>query len=196
MQEPGNQLTIESLMTAPLVAASKANVVMTTGQTRALLETCFRQKDGDTYEPIMVNMSLTRAFLEPAGDGTEAALQPVTMMFAVPLLCLVPINHLAVSTVDVKFNLEITAVAPKPQRALLGNIDPVVNHKAVLLARMARAPGGTGDGQGQQASHLNVNIHAEPLPLPPGLLAVMDLYVKAIQPSGLAPAPQTITKTR
>ena len=52
----GSELNIESIISAPLVAASKANVVMVTGQTRFLLDYCFKKNDNNTYEPIMIEM--------------------------------------------------------------------------------------------------------------------------------------------
>ena len=58
------ELDIESLISAPLVAVSKANVVMAQGQTRFFLEYCFN-KIGDNYEPIMIRMALKKAVIVP-----------------------------------------------------------------------------------------------------------------------------------
>ncbi|MGH9326204.1 MAG: DUF2589 domain-containing protein [Terriglobia bacterium] len=183
MQELQNQLSIEALITAPLVAASKANVVMVNGQTKALLENCFRKK-GEIYEPIKINMSLTRGFLQSETSSPEAGfIKPYTLTFSVPLLCLVPINNIVVDKVNVQFDMEITAVAPKEQKPLLPGITPVVDDKAVLLGKISNKPSTVREGQqSQQSSHLKVNINAGPLPLPLGLLTVLELYSKSIQP--------------
>ena len=43
----GAELNIESIIGAPLVAASKANVMMLTGQAQFLLDYCFTKRIGD-----------------------------------------------------------------------------------------------------------------------------------------------------
>ncbi len=179
-----NQLSIEALIAAPLVAASKANVVMVSGQTKALLDNCFRKNKDDIYEPIMIKMSLTRTFLQPENSSADAEfIKPFTLPFSIPLICLVPINNIVVDKVSVEFDMEITAVAPKEQKPLLPGINPVVDDKAVLLGKISNKPSTARDAQpSKESSHLKVNINAGPLPLPLGLLTVLELYSKSIQP--------------
>lgn len=182
-----NQLSIESLITAPLVAASKANVVMVTGQTRALLENCFNKGEDGAYEPVMIRMSMTRGFVQPEASASDADfIKPVTLTFSVPLICLIPINNIVVNKVNVQFNMEITAVASKDQKSMLPGVSPVVDDKAVLLGKIARRPSRAKDQpRARGSSHLQVNIRAAPLPLPLGLLTVLDLYSKSVQPAGV-----------
>ena len=47
------ELNIESVLIAPLVAASKANVMMLSGQARFLLDYCFSLENG-IYKPVMI----------------------------------------------------------------------------------------------------------------------------------------------
>lgn len=179
-----DQLSIESLMTAPLVAASKANVVMITGQTRALLENCFRKKQDDVYEPIMIKMSLTKSFFQPEASSPDMEfIKPYTLTFTVPLLCLIPINNIVVDKVNVEFDMEITTAVPKDQKPMLKGVSPVVDDRAILLGKISSRPANANDDQqAQQSSRLKVNINAGPLPLPLGLLTVLELYSKSIQP--------------
>jgi len=200
MPDSEHPLSIESLITAPLVAASKANVVMITGQTRALLDNCFSfKKEDNVYEPVMIKMSLTRAFLQPETSSEAGFIKPFTLTFSVPLICLVPINNIVVDKVNVEFNMEITAVASKEQKPNLTGVH-VVDDKAVLLGKISNRPSTAGVGeQIREFAHLKVNINAGPLPLPLGLLTVLELYSKSIQPAGLKtstpPAvPATTTK--
>ena len=51
-----SEIDVESIITAPLVAASKANVVMATGQQRFILDYCFAVNKDGTHEPIMIEM--------------------------------------------------------------------------------------------------------------------------------------------
>ena len=60
----GAELNIESIIGAPLVAASKANVMMLTGQAQFLLDYCFTKEEGsDLRQPLMIEMILSRLLI-------------------------------------------------------------------------------------------------------------------------------------
>lgn len=176
----GAELNIESIISAPLVAASKANVMMLTGQTHFLLDYCFN-KVGDMYQPVMIEMLLT----QPVIDATKQPADPgyisiEKMAFQVPLLCLLSLNSLAIDKVSVDFDLEITSVG-----SYQSNVD-IVEKKAVLNGRVAPTSQNTGKSAEEQytdrtSSRLKVNLNASSLPLPKGVLVILDLYTKAIQ---------------
>lgn len=64
----GAELNIESIIGAPLVAASKANVMMLTGQAQFLLDYCFTKEEGSNLrQPLMIEMVLS----QPVVDHTE-----------------------------------------------------------------------------------------------------------------------------
>lgn len=64
----GAELNIESIIGAPLVAASKANVMMLTGQAQFLLDYCFTKEEGsDLRQPLMIEMVLS----QPVVDHTK-----------------------------------------------------------------------------------------------------------------------------
>jgi hypothetical protein len=194
-----NELSIESLISAPLVAASKANVLMVTGQTRFLLENCFDQKDEDTYEPKLIIMSLKKGIIDNTEESKESnepadptKIKVIEMTFSIPLLCIVPINSLAIDQVTVDFDLEITSVTSsdtasdddKKQRLDSG----IMDQKAQLNGKISYNPNeGSSDSKtsqyrSQMSSRLKVHINAGPLPLPVGVLSILDLYTKSIQP--------------
>lgn len=177
-----SQINIESLIAAPLIAASKANVMMITGQTRALLENCFDRNEDGNYEPVMINMVLVRSTF-PAKDISSQAPVVARLAFSVPLLCLVPINNLVVDKVSVDFDLEITSVYQKPSTTNLADGDPINEKKAILNGKIAtRKNGADGSDEEKGTARLKVNIHAGPLPLPLGVLSILDLYSKSIHP--------------
>ncbi len=187
----GSQLNIESIITAPLVAISKANVVMITGQTRALLENCFtRSSESGPHEPVMIQMTLSRARLDADAHGEQGgvngrgAMRYDKLAFSVPLLCLVPINNLVVDKASVEFDMEVTSVTHRPaDKGITGEAGkPVVQRRAVLNGRIA-SKAGDGPSDRRSSSTLKVNINAGPLPLPVGLLTVIDLYSKSVQPT-------------
>jgi hypothetical protein len=178
-----SELNIESIISAPLVAASKANVVMVTGQTRFLLDYCFNKK-GETYEPVMIEMVMSKGVVDPSKKPEDPDyIKKAEMTFSIPLLCLVPINSIAIDNVNVDFDMEITSVTSYDTETEKG----VINKKAQLNGKISNKQDGGNDGgksqyKSQSTSKLSVNIHAGPLPLPVGVLAILDLYTKAIQP--------------
>ena len=158
------ELDIESLISAPLVAVSKANVVMAQGQTRFLLEYCFNKK-GDNYEPVMIRMSLTRAVVIPAQPavagvpptlGSPPGITPVvlasegkpavpaktksleneTTYFELPLLTIVPLNSLAVDKMTIDFDLEITSTTSKPSVTANDTNNKITDKKPQLYGKI------------------------------------------------------------
>ncbi len=184
-----NQVDIESLISAPLVAASKANVVMLTGQTRFLLEYCFN-KEGDTYKPIMINMVMSRATLIEEEDPNNSGkmiknFKEETLTFGVPLLSLVPINSMAINKVNVDFEIEITSANTWDSSPSNNSANNITEKKVALKGKIKNDA--KGEYKSSMSSKLTVNITAEPLPLPLGLLSIMDLYSKSIQPLPIKP---------
>lgn len=184
-----NELDIESIISAPLVAASKANVVMVTGQTRFLLDYCFSKVEvngKESYEPQMIQMSMTRGSIEKT-EATDTALatnyiKTEELKFNIPLLCLVPLNSLAIDKVTVDFDLEITSATSKSYKAG-ANGNKIIDKKAQLNGRIGNDTANSGNTNNRQVnSKLKVGINAAPLPLPQGVLAIIDLYTKNIQP--------------
>jgi hypothetical protein len=197
MADPKNQafkpsfskeLNIESIISAPLVAASKANVVMVTGQTRFLLEYCFtKKKDSDTYEPVMIEMLMTRGEIVPGEkDGDPNKIKRHELTFNLPLLTLITLNSLAIDKVNVDFDMEITSVTFYEPIGEIGKQKIPLDRQAQLNGRISYDPKQQSNDKAQDKStmrsRLKVNINAGPLPLPVGVLTIIDLYSKSIQP--------------
>lgn len=99
MSQQFSGLPMESLIGGPLNAAAKANSAMALTQTRFMLDTCFNMakedKDGKTiptqYEPIMIDMILTRSVISEDKDG-KVSVTPASTKFTLPLLTILPIN--------------------------------------------------------------------------------------------------------
>lgn len=187
-----SELDIESIISAPLVAASKANVVMVTGQTRFLLEYCFQQKNDGNYEPKMINMVMKQGVADPTKKpGDPGYIQEAKMTFAIPLLCLVPLNSLVIDKVTVDFDLEITSMTSREVKtdnnAAIDNGNQkrnIIDKKVQLNGMISYKNNNTCNEnyKTQSTSRLAVNINAGPLPLPTGVLTILDIYSKAILP--------------
>lgn len=184
----GAELNIESIIGAPLVAASKANVMMLTGQAQFLLDYCFTKEEGSGLrQPLMIEMLLSQPVVDHTKQPTDPGYISINKMaFQVPLLCLLPLNSLAIDKVDVDFDLEITSVGSYNYQSKVNEEMQLVERKAVLNGRIAPARQCSKNSNEQYdstlTSRLKVNIHAGSLPLPKGVLAILDLYTKSIQP--------------
>ena len=99
-------LNIAELIGAPLAAAASANSQMLKLQTAYLIETCFVKKEEDSYEPVMIEMSITRSAIDNS-QRDNPTFKKYSAKFKVPLLTLIPINTLAVDNIDINFSLEI-----------------------------------------------------------------------------------------
>lgn len=180
-----SELNIESIISAPLIAASKANVVMVTGQTRFLLEYCFKKESTTgVYEPIMINMVMVKGVVDTSKKPEDPDyIKKAEMTFSIPLLCLVPLNSLAIDKVNVDFDMEITSMTSYEYSNAGGVIDrrAQLNGKISNKKEDASSPQ-KGQYKSQSTSRLTVNINAGPLPLPVGVTTILDLYTKAIQP--------------
>lgn len=185
-----SELNIESIISAPLIAASKANVVMAAGQTRFLLDYCFFKNKNNAYEPVMVDMVMKKGIIDPSKDSDDPEYIKIEkMIFSVPILCLVPLSSLAIDKVNVDFDMEITSMTshqPKDTDKVNLTQRTIIDKKTQLNGKIAKRDkkGSPVSGQykSQSTSRLEVNINAGPLPLPVGLLTILDLYTKAIQP--------------
>lgn len=183
------ELDIEAIISAPLVAASKANVVMVTGQTRFLLEYCFSKTGDGLYQPVMIPMQMTRGVINPGKKpGDPDYITKAELVFTVPLLCLVPINSLVIDKVALDFDLEITSVTASDTKATNNTGKTINDNKAQLNGKVSYDPREysanpkANQNRPQLSSKLKVSINAGPLPLPSGVLTILDLYNKAIQP--------------
>lgn len=181
-------MDIESIISAPLTAVSKANAVMVSGQTQFLLEYCFTKSEDGHYQPVLIEMQLNKG----VADDTKSPSDPdyirqVQMTFTVPLLCLVPMNSLAVEKVTIGFNLEITSTASHADHPRNEAKKTVLDQKTNLNGKISYDPAKQSSAkkanQSQPNNTMNVNIDAGTLPLPVGVLAILDLYTKTIQPS-------------
>lgn len=200
-----NALDIESIISAPLVAAATANSMMLKEQTKFLIDFCF-SKNGNTYDPVMIEMSMTRSFIDP-DDQTGNGMKRVQTTFQLPLITIIPINSLAVDQVSFEFDMEVTS-----QTTEQANSSQVISEHfgspgetTKLKGRISnnsstnqqRKKSKTEQSKMQNTSRLKVNINAGPLPLPVGITTMLDFYTKAVHPSTSNKSnPQTTDDTK
>lgn len=102
-------LDLDSLVSAPLIAASDANEAILKQQTQFILDTCFTV-DEDIKTPVMVKMRLSKTSIDYTKPNNELSLESRDIVFQVPLISLLPINSLGVNSIDIDFNMEVTSM--------------------------------------------------------------------------------------
>jgi hypothetical protein len=192
----------------------------------------------DSYIPVMVKMSLTRAVLTPgtaavtavtgsaavaATPGTPAtattpaipptpaipevpamaaqpaqpaAIQNFTTTFDLPLLTIMPLNSLAVETVDITFDMEVKSSFAEDasqetvtQKKSEGSFEAKAGWGpfSVSIKGSASYDSKSTDSSSQHYKKENsakytVNVHAGQLPLPKGVGVILEAFAGAIQP--------------
>ena len=90
---------------------------------------------------------------------------------------------------NIDFDLEITATKSKPNTPNNESNNNITDEKPQLYGKISYDPnsGNADDSQNpykkQLSSKLKVNINATTLPLPKGILTIIDLYSKSINPT-------------
>jgi len=200
-------LSIESIISAPLVAISKANVLMVTGQAQFLLDYCFirhtkkeidpiTQKEIEVikhYEPVLIDMIMSRSELQPAEgvkgeeNYTPEKIKIHKMSFTVPLISIIPMNSLVINKFNLDFELQITSTTT------YNTNEKTIDKRTHLNGKIGKNTSTSTKSEDNQSEDkiskdLKVNIDVGQLPLPKGLLAIIDLYTNNIQPSTIIEA--------
>ncbi|MGQ8868827.1 DUF2589 domain-containing protein [Myroides sp. TSA_177.3] len=184
IRDQDSELNIESIISAPLIALSKANTMVLNGQTTAILDQYFtktkRKTRGDTikakylYQPKMINMVLTK-FMKVEGET-----KPYDVVFQVPLISIAPLNSIAIQKMNIAFNLDITSTT-----SYINQSNAIIERKAQLNGKISNTNQENNTVPNYSKSNqrmLKINIQAGPLPLPLGVLNILELYSKNIQP--------------
>ncbi len=170
----------------------------------------------DNYSPIMIVMSLTRGVITPgspagiAGDGktaipaTATSIQYLTTQFNLPLLTIIPLNSLAVTTVDIIFEMEVNSSFDERQTDTKeseskgeGSFEAKVGWGPVSVTIRGSASYDSKDSsthdthyQKSNSAKYTVNVTAGQLPLPKGVNTIIEAFTQSISPITLsAPAP-------
>lgn len=203
-------LPMDALIGGPLNAAATANSAMALTQTKFMLDTCFAKKTvtatngnvTDSYEPVMINMSLTKGVITPGDpNATDAAgkqtnIQEVTTTFNLPLLTIVPINSLAVNTVDITFEMEVkssfaeeTSEEKSTETKAEGSFEAKLGWGPLSVSVRGSASYDSKDSsthsthyQKSNSAKYTVAVNACQLPVPKGVNTIIEAFTQTITP--------------
>lgn len=193
-------LPMDSLIGGPLNAAANANAAMALTQTKFLLDTCFT-KTGTApsyaYSPIMVKMTLDRPVIVPPDtEGGTPTIKKIETAFNLPLLTIIPLNSLAVDSVDIIFEMEVkssyldeTTKTRETDRKTNANVDTKLGWSFLSVTLKASVSYDQKDSsthnthyEKSNSAKYTVNVHAGQLPMPKGVNTIIDVFTKAIEP--------------
>lgn len=180
---------IDSLISAPLMAASKANAMMLIGQARFLLENCFTVGADGRREPVMIEMVIQSGSLKTDGQNGSYFIASSELTFQVPLISLLPFNNLGVEQIKMDFGLNITSMRrghTREEHARHGKLSGVLKSDTILNGRISshdRNGKGKRKRDYDHEAHLRVSIEMKSFPLPKGTQTLLDLYDRAIAPT-------------
>ena len=212
-------LPMKSLIGGPLIAAAQANAQMAFTQTEFMLNTCFTQSGGTggapvNYEPIMIQMTLARAVLQPADPNdpkSVPSIQNFNTTFNLPLLTIIPLNSLAVTEAEVTFEMNVqnsSSSDDKSQKSADFSAKGGFSGSAGIGPFSVHISGSVSYDHKDSSSHdthyesknsakYTVNCKAGQLPLPKGVNVILDAFAKSINPIEMpkqVPAPTSGTK--
>lgn len=187
-------LPLQGLIGAPAIALASANNMMAMEQVRFLLDFCFGKLPNGTYEPVLVQMILTKAYLKPSNRPLQSpdSLEKVTSLFEVPLVTLVPFNSLAMDEAEVAMTIFVTHYKFKDEGVIpglrTGYDEPNQTYYPVnIMGNISHdnSEASVRDTEGSPSvnySPLYIRIHTEQIDLPIGLKSIIQMYGKAIFP--------------
>lgn len=214
-------LPMQSLIGGPLCAAAEANAQMAHTQSEFILKTCFNSRisklnlsqwdyqekkyinvvrEEKLYDPIMINLEMIRPALDEDGnqivDDKGNLAPPAIFQIKIPLMSVIPINSLAVQSVDINFEMEVKSsfeekVAEKSgseKKAEVG-FEAEVGYAFVKATIKGSASYSSSESKERDTHYQKSNnakytvaVKAGQLPMPTGIITILDLYTKNMFP--------------
>lgn len=202
-------LPMDALIGGPLNAAADANAKMAITQTKFLLDTCFiPKKNGDkieSYSPIMIKMELVRPIIKDLGEEKGPEVTDAKVQFNLPLLTIVPLNSLAVDSVNITFDMEVkSSFTEESSKEKVDKMAAAASFEAkvgsgifsVTIKGSASYDSSTTTKESQHYQKSNsakyhVDVHAGQLPLPMGVTTIINAFANSIQPIELPASRKT-----
>lgn len=194
MSQQFSGLPMEDLIGGPLNAAAKANASMALTQTRFLMETCFSKNEDDSYNPVMIEMSLTRPAV--INDGSSIKVENITTKFNLPLISVIAINSLGVDKVDITFEMEVKSSFSETEKSTKeteskgsGSFESKLGWGPLSVSIKGSASYSSKDSETHDTHYeksnsakYTVNVHAAQLPVPKGVNTIIEAFTQSIQP--------------
>ena len=209
MAQQFSGLPMDALIGGPLQAAAGAQQALAMSQTQFILNTGFNQtRDASgkiTYTPITASIEMGQSQPVIGQDGSVSAAES-HLNADFPIITMVPIPSLAVTSVDISFDMEVkssytrqTDSESSSHTAESGSFDAKAGWSCMSVevkgAVSHDATQSSSDKQGYQKSNdakYRVEVKAEQQPIPDGIKLLLDMFSKNMTMTPIvAPAART-----
>ena len=178
-------LPIEELIVSPIIGMAKGQAKLNEVTWKYISEVAFvTDKDGNTTARSL-DVEMNRVVTD--GDTGEQTIQK--LYNKVPMLPLVPLPSLAITSADIEFAMEVkTSEASKDTSASENSYEMSAGGKWWAMSFNAKVAGKVSTNKENTRStdnsaKYNVKVHAEQLPATEGMLKLSDYLTQMLEPS-------------
>jgi len=183
-------LPIEDLIVQPLVGMAKGQAQLNDITWKYIQEVAFEPQDGDKSSARKIDVQLNRYVQNP--DTQELELQQINSM--VPLLPLVPIPALAITSADIQFTMEVKSSEMSTSSTdTSSQVDASVSggfwgakYSVKMSGKVSTHKENTRSTD--NSAKYDVKVHAEQLPPTEGMLKLSDMMQMMMDPA-VVPVP-------
>lgn len=177
-------LPIEELIVSPIVGMAKGQAKLNDVTWKYISEVAFETKDGKTTARAL-DVEMNRVMTDPA-DGTQSV---QTLFSKVPMLPLIPLPSLAITSADIEFTMEVkTSSVDKSSADTSSSVSATASggfwgmkYSATVAGSVATHKENTRSTD--NSAKYDVKVHAEQLPPTEGMLKLSDYLTQMLEPS-------------
>jgi hypothetical protein len=183
-------LPIEDLIVSPIVGMAKGQAKLNDVTWKYINEVAFvTDKDGNTTARSL-DVQMQRVMTDPT-DGSQSV---KTLYSKVPMLPLVPLPALAITSADIAFTMEVkTSEVNKDSSDTSGSFSATASggfwgmkYSATMSGSVATHKENTRSTD--NSAKYEVKVHAEQLPPTEGMLKLSDYLTQMLEPSLIEPS--------
>ena len=183
-------LPIEDLIVSPIVGMAKGQAKLNDVTWKYINEVAFvKDKDGNATARSL-DVQMQRVMTDPT-DGSQSV---KTLYSKVPMLPLVPLPALAITSADIAFSMEVkTSEVNKDSSDSSGSFSATASggfwgmkYSATMSGSVATHKENTRSTD--NSAKYEVKVHAEQLPATEGMLKLSDYLTQMLEPSLIEPS--------
>lgn len=179
-------LPIEELIVSPIIGMAKGQAKLNEVTWKYISEVAF-VKDAKTGKTSARSLDVEMNRVVTNGDTGEQEIQK--LYNKVPMLPLVPLPSLAITSADIEFSMEVkTSEASKDTSSSENSYEVTAGGKWWGMSFNAKVAGKVATNKentrsSDNSAKYNVKVHAEQLPPTEGMLKLSDYLTQMLEPS-------------
>jgi hypothetical protein len=178
-------LPIEDLIVSPIVGMAKGQAKLNDVTWKYINEVAFTKDENGKTVARSLDVEMNRVMT----DGTTGEQSVQTLYSKVPMLPLVPLPALSITSADIEFTMEIkTSEVNKDSSDTSGSFSATASggfwgmkYSATMAGSVATHKENTRSTD--NSAKYNVKVHAEQLPPTEGMLKLSDYLTQMLEPS-------------